>query len=536
MSKKFEIIVSRKTNHEEISRRSVLRGVTGVTALCATGGLSMLTPAWAAEQPIRGGALNLAMIGEPQSLDPMASVADLVGTITQHIYETLYTFDKSSAVMPSLAEKMPEVSADALTYTIPLRKGVFFHDGQEMKAEDVVASVTRWTEMAPRGKAVGAVIETLTAKDPHTIEFKLKTRYAPLLAQLAMPAGGAVIMPKAKLEQTLKEFIGTGPYKLKERKPDQYVQLVRHDKYAPLDTPATGYAGKREALADELRFIPVPNANTRVEGSLGGQYHYADLLPVETYSRLEGKSNIAPLLIKNFGFAYIVLNTKLGVLSDIRLRQAVQMALNHTEMLSVGFGDPKFFSVEAPHYPSTSIFHAKDGTEAFNVADAKKAAALVKEAGYDGKPIRILASQQYEFHYRMALVMAENLKAAGFKVDLQVSDWATLIQRRGDPSLWDIYVTHSVHLPDPSLTPPQLGDNAPGGWDTSAKREVLGAFNSEPDPQKRAKLWGKVQAVVFEEVPYIRIGDFNGLAAVSPKLQNYHPMPWPFFWNVWLSK
>lgn len=534
MNKTTGTLFSRSAERVKMSRRTVLAGAAGIAAFCA---MPMTHPVWAADEPVRGGALNLAMIGEPQSLDPMTSVADLVGTITQHIYENIYTFDKSSAVVPMLAAEMPKVSDDARTYTIPLRSGVFFHDGQEMTAEDVEASLKRWMETAPRGKAVGAVVEQMTSPEKYTLEIRLKTPYAPLLAQLAMPAGGAVILPKNKLAQTLTEFIGTGPYKLKERRPDQYVLLVRHDKYAPLSGDASGYAGRRDALADELRFIPVPNANTRVEGSLGGQYHYADLIPVESYSRLENKKNIAPLVIPNFGYVYIVLNTKQGIMQDIRLRKAVQMTLNHSEMLAVGFGDPKFYSLYGAHFPEGSIYHTQDGTEAYNVADAKGAAALLKEAGYDAsKPVRILTSQQYEFHYRMALVMAENLKQAGYKVDLQVSDWATLIQRRGDPSLWDIYVTHSVHLPDPSLTPPQLGDNAPGGWDTPNKKEALAVFNAEPDPQKRARLWGRVQSVVFDEVPYIKIGDFSGLAAVSPKLQNYQPMPWPFFWNTWLAK
>ena len=72
---------------------------------------------------------------------------------------------------------------------------------------------------------------------------------------------------------------------------------------------------------------------------------------------------------------------------------------------------------------------------------------MVAAAKYNGTPIKILTSQQYDFHYRMALVMAENLKAAGFKVDMQVVDWSTLIQRRNDPALWDIYITHSPCCP-----------------------------------------------------------------------------------------
>jgi peptide/nickel transport system substrate-binding protein len=176
------------------------------------------------------------------------------------------------------------------------------------------------------------------------------------------------------------------------------------------------------------------------------------------------------------------------------------------------------------------------GTDHYGKGDAKKAAALVAAAKYDGTPIKILTSQQYDFHYRIALVMAENLKAAGFKTDMQVVDWSTLIQRRNDPALWDIYITHSAVLPEPTLTPPQLGDGAPGWWSSPAKDAALAAFNAEPDAKKRGALWGNIQSVVYTEVPYIRVGNFNSVTARSTKLEGYVAMPWPFFWNTGLQK
>jgi ABC-type transport system substrate-binding protein len=213
-----------------------------------------------------GRAANIAMIGEPQTLDPMASTADLVGTIMLHVYELLYTFDANWNVTPMLAESMPAISKDALVYTIPLRKGVKFHNGHEMTSDDVVASLRRWMDMAPRGKAVAKEIKSLEAKGPNSIVITLNRPYAPLLAHLALPNGFAAIMAKDSIATPLTQFVGTGPYMFKERKPDQYVQLVRFDGYSARSEPASGYAGKREALLDELRFIPVPNANTRVEG------------------------------------------------------------------------------------------------------------------------------------------------------------------------------------------------------------------------------------------------------------------------------
>ena len=82
------------------------------------------------------------------------------------------------------------------------------------------------------------------------------------------------------------------------------------------------------------------------------------------------------------------------------------------------------------------------------------------------------------------------------------------------------------------LSPPQLGDGAPGWWGTPTKQAALAAFNREADPVKRGALWGKVQQIVYDEVPYINVGKFNGLSARSPALDNYQPATWPFFWNA----
>jgi len=516
----------------QMTRRRML-----VSALLAAGCASLpLEAAWA-QAGAKGGAANLAMIGELQSLDPMATPTDLVGTVMQHVYEPLYTFDAQWNIQPMLADTLPAISADGKTYAIALRAGVKFHNGKDMGADDVVASLRRWTEVSARGKAVGQEVADIRATGPLAIEIQLKSVYAPLLAHLAMPSGMAGIMPRESIATPLTDIVGTGPYRLKERKPDQYTVLARFDQYAARSEPASGYAGKREALLDELRFVPVPNATTRVEGVLAGQFHYADLLQVEAMSRLEkAMPDVVPILTKSFGFPYIVFNTKEGVLSSQAMRQAVQTAMGEAEMLLAGFGDKRFFTAEPNFFPKGTPYYSDAGADRYNQKNPKLAKEQAAKAGYKDQPVRIMVSRQYEFHYNMALVMAEHLKRAGFKTELMVVDWATLVQRRNDPKLWDVYVTHSGQFPEPMLSPPQLGNGAPGWWETDTKKAVLAAFNSEPDIAKRGPLWGKVQALVYEEVPFVEVGRFNGLSARSAKLQGYEPAVWPFFWNTSLAK
>ncbi len=481
-------------------------------------------------------AANLAMIGEPPSLDPMVSSTDLVATIMQHVYETLYTFDANWNVVPMLAASMPTITDDGKTYTIKLRTDAQLHSGRALAADDVVASLQRWFQTAARGKAVNQEIDSLTAPDAGTVVIKLKNPYAPLLAHLAMPSGMAAIMAKESIATPLTQFVGTGPYQFKERRPDQFVLLSKFDKYAARSEPASGYGGKREARIAELRFIPVPNANTRVEGALAGQFHFADLLPVEASSRLEksgGKS--VPIITQSFGFPYFVLNTVEGTLKEKKIRQAIQLALKEDDILAAGFGDPRFYSAEANHFPKGTPFFSEEGKAAYNQGNAAGAKKLAQEGGYKGTPVRILTSRQYEFHYNMALMLSEQLKQAGFTPELNVVDWATLVQRRADPKHWDIYITHSGQFPEPMLSPPQLGKDAPGGWETPAKQAALSALNRETDPAARGKRWGEVQKVVYDEVPYVNVGRFNSLSARVPGLEGYQPATWPFFWNASLK-
>lgn len=493
-------------------------------------------------QPLTGfaqagkSALNLAMVAEPPTLDIQSTPADLVCIIMQHVYEPLFTFDAKATLVPMLAESMPKISADGKLYGITLRKGVMLHSGRELNADDVVASLRRWMEVSPRGKSVAVQVADLTAKGPLAVEISLKNAYAPLLSQLAMASGMAAIMAKESLAQPLREYVGTGPYKFKERRPDQYVLLTRFDGYSARKEAASGYGGKRVAEVEELRFVPVPNANTRVEGALAGQFHYADLLPIEALTRLEKASGkVVPIMTPSFGFPYLVFNTKEGSMAQQAMRKAVQTALGEGEMLAAGFGDTRFFIAEGNHFPKGTPFYSEAGTSSYNERDAKKAKAQAEQADYKGEPIRILTSRQYDFHYNMALIMAEQLKKAGFKADLNVVEWATLLQRRADPKLWDIYITHSGQFPEPMLSPPQLGDGAPGWWTSPAKQQALSALNQEPNPAKRGALWGKVQQVVYDEVPYINVGKFASLSARAPSLQGYTPFTYPFFWNTSLK-
>src|SRR6185437_15362493 len=166
------------------------------------------------ETPRSGGVLKAAMIGEPPTLDLHWTTAVITQEITFHVYESLFTYDANFAPVPMLAESYT-LTPDGRRYTIPLRKGVRFHNGKEMTSADVVPSLNRWGRLSSVGRTLWKYVESVDAKDGYTVVISLKQPSASLIYGLSEPHGA--IYPKESIdavgEGPLKEFIGTGPYR-----------------------------------------------------------------------------------------------------------------------------------------------------------------------------------------------------------------------------------------------------------------------------------------------------------------------------------
>lgn len=504
---------------------SISRTWMASAAAIAIGLSSYSAPAWA------GNTLDVAIIGEPDTFDPMVSTKDIVSIVTQHFIETLYTFDSNWNVAPLLAVDLPEISDDGKTYRIALREGITFHDGSTMDSADVVASLQRWTEMASRGKSVADRIDAIEAVDANTVEIRMNEPYAPLLSLLAFSNSAAAIYPEEVLGETLSAVVGTGPYQIIEHIPDQYLQLGRFEDYQSRDENPNGSAGGRLQLADEIRFIPVPDPNTRVEGLLSGQYDFADGLPAESFQRIDESDAAEPVFLRPFGWPIFAINHKDGLLTDLNMRKALQAALPHDDMMFAAFGDDNFFVVDAPMYPEGWVWRNDAGTELYNQNDQARAGEYLEAAGYDGTPLRILTSRQFDFHFKMAEVAKVALEAAGFTVQMDVVDWATLGQRRNDPALWEIYISHSPFLPEPSLTS-SFSQTSREGWANPEKEAILARFNAATDQAERLELFANLQKILFEDVGFIKIGGFNALQGQATGMIGVNPSPWPYFWNA----
>ncbi len=486
-----------------------------------------------------GGVLKAGMIGEPPSLDLHWTTAVITQQITWHVLETLYTYDRSFNVVPMLAEGHT-IADGGRRYTIRLRKGVRFHTGRELTSADVVASLNRWGKMAGTGKAMFRNIEAVEGKDPLTVVVHMKQPSGVLLAALARPNNGAGIYPKevvdAAGENQVKEPVGTGPFRFVEHKPDRHIKLARFKDYSARSEAPDGYGGKRTAYVDEILFIPVPDVAVRLAGVETAEYHFSQQIKQDQYDRVKTMPGVVASVIKPYGWSTAVLNHKQGMMTDKRLRQAFQAALDMEPIMAAGFGHKDFYRLDAGLlYPEQTAWYTKAGGEAYNQRSRPKAQKLLKEAGYTGQPVRWVTTQEYPWMYKNALVSTQQLEEAGFKIDLQVVDWATLVQRRNKPELWDVFSTGFTFTHEPAFTT-AVDCSFPGWWCLDEKNRLMESMLTELDSKKRRAIWERVQVAFYDDVGRIKFGDYFPLDVLRKEVRGFQSLPELFFWNVRLER
>ena len=499
----------------------------------------MIAPAAAQDAPRPGGVLKAAMIGEPPSLDLHWTTAVITQQITWHVYEGLYTYDRHFTPIPMLAEGHT-TSDGGRRYTITLRKGVRFHNGKEMTAADVVPSLNRWGKISTPGKPLWKNVEAVEAKDPYTVVIHLKEPSGSLLFGLGRPNAGAVIYPKevvdAAGEGQVKDVIGTGPYRFVEHKPDRHIKLARFKDYRARAEAPEGYGGKRTAYTDEILFLPVPDVAVRLAGVETGEYHFAQQIKPDQYDRIKGLVALEARIVKPYGWITAVPNHKEGLMTSKKLRQAFQAALDMEPIMGAAMGNKDFYRLDgAVFFPEQGLWYSTAGLAAYNQRDRDKARRLLKEAGYAGQPVRWITTREYEWMYKTALVSKQQLEDVGFKIDVQVLDWATLVQRRNKPELFDVFSTGFTFTADPALaTALQCG--WPGTWCPEDKDRLMQELARESDAKKRKVLIDRIQTIFHDDVGRIKFGDYFLLDAIRKELRGFRSTPELYFWNAWLAR
>lgn len=484
--------------------------------------------------------IRVAIIGEPSTLDVHMTSAYVTQEIGSHIVEGLYTINEKYESVPMLAENTL-MSEDGKHYTITLRQGVKFHNDKEMTTADVLPSLERWLKKTSYGAILAKVLDRFEAKDDYTLEVYLNEPCVVLTTLLAFPNQQAGIYALESLEAETEtgipgdKIIGTGPYQFSEHKPDRYLTLTRFENYSAREEKASGHAGKRVAYAEKLTFIPVSEDAVRKDGVSTGEYDFAEQISTDMYELVEMDPNSEPVIIKPWWWPMMVLNKKQGIFSDVKARQALLACLDMDEMMAAAFGNPLFYRVDPSAMFVEQPMYSTSGIERYNQKNIELAKQMLSETAYQGEPVVWYTTKDYPYMYRIALVASEQMKKAGFHVELRVVDWATIVQRRTDPTEYDIFSGATTFTPDPGVLP-HLDATWPGWWENADKDKAIVALNSETDPIKRQAIWDEFEEkYIWGDVPFIKIGDFFLLSSRSPKLMGFETSPFAFFWNCWME-
>jgi peptide/nickel transport system substrate-binding protein len=492
-----------------------------------------------------GGTITVAWNLAPAHLDANKSTASEYGAVGYNIFEGLFEPNAAQIATPHLAEGV-KIENGGKTYLIQLRKGVKFHNGKEMDAEDVIASFTRWIENNGGGKMVAPYFETITrGSNPYEVIISLKQLYAPFLNILASNVGNQkmFVMPKESVEAAGKNPIdnpvGTGPYKLAGFIPDQYAKLVRFDGYVPVKTPASFMAGERKAYADEIIYKFVPEEAVRIAGVQSGEFDFAVQVTNDQYPILAGDRNAEPLIVPETMEHFLIFNGAQPPFDNIKARQALNYCLNIDMIAMATSGDPKFWTVDPSYMIRASAWYTPNvGKGIYNTVDLEKAKQLLKESGYTGTPIVILCSSADTVSVQAAQVVKAQAEAAGFRMDVQVYDRPTAVGIRSKKEGWHIFPCAFIASnPDPQVFGAWMGTNRwITNWDDADSRKMDDLFARmmiEIDPVKRLETVREWNQEIYRTLPYIKLHNYSVLHANAKTLKGLEAHPRIMFWNTW---
>ncbi len=260
--------------------------------------------------------MTVAIDREPQSLDPTATNISITCTIVAQIFDTLLDFDTDMNIVPGLAESYEQI--DSLTYRFNLRKGVKFHNGEELKANDVIYSLKRANEKPVSGAYTAEIdMEGFETPDDYTVIIRTKEEYAPFTSLLCL-THLSIVSEKAAIEaggDANINPIGTGPFKFKSWTAGDNITIERFD----------DFWGENAKLKSVVFRIITEQSSRVVEIESGG-VDAALVLPAIDYERLDADENINLVLYPSIYVRYIAFNTTQNSLADKKVRQALNYA------------------------------------------------------------------------------------------------------------------------------------------------------------------------------------------------------------------
>jgi peptide/nickel transport system substrate-binding protein len=527
---KETVVVEKEVEVEKIVEKEVEKIVTEVVEVEVEKEVIVEVTA----VPEQGQIFRVGMWSSPQSFNPYITTDDYSATLFENVYGQLIRLDANGAPVPYLAESF-DVSEDGSEYTIHLRDNAFWHDGTPVTAKDVemtyrlhghpdVASIIAGNYKAIKGMEAYTAgeadsVEGLQIIDDKTIKFVLEEPNAPFINNLnyfVLPAHILNDVPPAELE-THPYFdaptVGAGAYKFVGYEPDQYMEFEAYEDFflgAPNIQRLIYRIGTQDVLLaqlqkDELDFVLVPPAEVERIKSL------YDI----SFQSLPGSG--AQVMHFNLGKPY---------LQDKRVRQAMAYALPREDIIQ-----PLYFGeATVVNSPNSIAWAVPDDLNPYEY-NPEKAKELLAEAGWDPNQKLVLRYPTGNKPREMsAPLIQSSLKDVGIDVELQITDFATLLDdlKAGD---YDLGLLGWTGASDPDLITTILyaSENVPpAGWNimlysSEDVDELARAGRLAFDQEERAEVYQEMYRIINDDLPVVFLWSENQLYAYNDRLQGFEP-------------
>lgn len=490
--------------------------------------------------------LRTVFDAEVVTLDPYFNTAYITRTFGFMVFDTLFAPNAKGEFKPQMVDTWT-VSEDRLTWRFKLRDGLAFHDGAPVTAADCVASIKRWATRSGLGGRLMNVASSFDAVDAKTFELKLREPYGLVLDTLGTTSSPSPFIMPARLAATpgttqLTEIVGSGPfiYNRADHRPGDHMLLRRNPNYAARAEPPDFLAGGKVAKVDAIDIRVVPDGNTGVAALAAGELDYLQFPPFDLIEQVERNR---ALRLMNFTGSQMYtgqyrVNTASPPFDDPAIRRVLLRLVDQSEVLA-GLGlDKRFSQTCDAFFICGSAYETHVGTELLHDPSIEAAKAALKATAYKGEPVVVMVASDIEVPRVSSTILAERLKGAGFAVDLQVIDWASVLARRTKKTGWNVYGVHALGLDLSSpLTASSINLNckdAPASGYICDKRldGLFDAFAREPDLEKRRDIVGQIQSIVYGEGYVMPFGQFAQPAAYRANVTGLLPFAIPVFWNV----
>lgn len=485
-------------------------------------------------EPVKGGELVVASL--PAMIDPYVTTSRSNWMVAASVCEGLFANAANTSVSNGLAERY-DYDETTGAYTIGLRKGVKLHSGAVLTAADVVASLQRY-RASDAGKLFSTLAKEITGVDAETVRIVTSKPTGAIPALLATPDTGAYIMSAASLKATgekdLTKLDCTGPYKLDSFVTDQQAVISRFDDYVSRSEESDGAAGAKTAYADTIKFLPFNDANALNQVRTSQVHVVPQFLSMDQLSVYQADPTLRPVVSQDAGFSVLQFNHKAGPMREVKLRQAVLNSVEPEAIAAQNLGSTEHFSNDSSLFPKDSPWYSEAGKNIYENRNPDTAKTLLKDASYDGTPVRILYRPDSDGY---GPLLKQELEAVGFAVDLQAVDAATFGSTRTDASKWDIFLAGGTAYSDP-LTVVFLNDDFPGWWATDEKAALMAEVTAGKDLASRKPAWDKVQQLIWDDLPFVKLGHEPRLVVTAAKVGGFEATQGTVrgFYNVWLGQ